>query len=106
MATVIVALLLAKAQSARQSAIAARRLEAISATDKLLQAWWAHPDRIPRRSVGAIADARDMSWRTTRIASTDLRRLGAEIVRVEVVDTSSSTLLTSVEIVLPSTASP
>lgn len=105
LASLLVGLLLAKARYTRQSALADRRIEAVRAVDRLLAAWWAEPARFPRRGTGPIDGAADLSWRTSLVANPTLNELGAQVVRLEVIDDRPGApppegVLATVEVVL------
>jgi hypothetical protein len=105
LASLLVGLLLAKARYTRQAALAERRIEAARAADRLLAAWWADPPRFPRRGAGQIDGAADLSWRTSLVANPTLGELGAQVVRLEVLDDRPTApppegVLATVEVVL------
>src|SRR3982751_5795038 len=86
LASLLVGLLLAKARYTRQSALADRRLEAVRAADRLVTEGWGGPTRFPRRGAGRIDGPNDLSWQTDLVANPALGELGAQVVRLEVID--------------------
>src|SRR5688500_5138483 len=87
MATLLVALLLVHGRSTRQAAAAERRLQAVAAADALLAEWWPSPATFPRSSSGWVdRGGTDFSWRTRLVANGEAERLGAAVVRLEVLD--------------------
>jgi prepilin-type N-terminal cleavage/methylation domain-containing protein len=105
LASLLVGLLLAKARFTRQSALADRRIEAVRAADRLLTEWWADPARLPRHGAGRIDGPADLSWQTSLVANPALGELGAQVVRLEIIDdrtgaTAAGGVLATVEVVL------
>src|SRR4051812_22873145 len=84
--TLLVAVLLARAAYVRQAAAADRRLQAIAAADALLAAWHRDPASLPRGGSGVVAGDGQFSWRTRAVANPDAAALGAETLRLEVLD--------------------
>jgi hypothetical protein len=85
---VLVALVtVARARLARQWADADRRLAAARALDALVARWLDGPtDTIPVSSGGNLDGAPGCTWRTSVSSDPAARRLGAAVVRVEVLD--------------------
>jgi hypothetical protein len=87
-----VALLLVRARTVRQDALAARRLSAVAAADALLSDWREKDLRIPCPSQGDAPGGQDLAWRTHTVTATDaggdgnLDELGLRVVRLEVLD--------------------
>ena len=105
LASLLVGLLLAKARYTRQSALADRRLEAVRAADRLLSEWWADPARFPRRGAGRVDVVSNLAWQTSLVANPTLGELGAQVVRLQIIDDRPGGLtqggvLATVEIVL------
>jgi hypothetical protein len=99
--TLLVAVLLAKAKFTRQAATADRKLQAVAAADELLTAWRQDAHALPRDGSGPIAGDRQLSWRTRSVANADVAALGAQTVRLEVLDDRvAGAVLAAVEIVV------
>jgi hypothetical protein len=101
LASVLVAMLLARAGYMRQTARANRRLEAVAAADALLTAWHRDPATLHPGSGGPVAGDGQLAWRTRLVASAEAESLGARVVRLEVLDerpaASPSPVLATVE---------
>jgi hypothetical protein len=104
LATLLVALLLAKARFTRQAAAADRRLQAVAAADALLSGWHQDPRSLPRSGGGAVSGDGQFSWRTQRVANAPINDMGAAVVRLEILDDRSEAaanpVVTSVEFVV------
>jgi hypothetical protein len=101
LATLLVAMLLAKGRYTHQAALADRRLAAVNAADALLTSWYQDPAALVRNGAGIIADNTELSWRTRVIDNAPIKQLGAQVVRLEIVDSHQSPI-TSVEFVVDS----
>jgi type II secretory pathway pseudopilin PulG len=86
LSTLLVAVLTTKARATRQWASAHRRVEAVSAADRLLAAWWQDVDSFPRRASGRVPGDAAFVWRTAPIANPDLKALSASVIRLEILD--------------------
>src|SRR5580765_2955956 len=86
LATLLVALLLARARYTHQAALAQRRLQAVAAADALLATWHQDPRSLPRAGSGAVAGERQFTWRTQRVVSAAVNEMGAAVVRLEILD--------------------
>jgi len=108
LATLLVAVLLAKGRYTRQAAIADRRLLAVAAADALLTAWHQGATPLPRAGAGIVPGDHGFSWRTQRVANAAVNEMDADVVRVEIIDDRadavSDPVLTSVEFVVESDA--
>jgi hypothetical protein len=104
LATLLVAVLLAKGRYTRQAAIAERRLRAVAAADELLAAWHQNAAPLPREGEGLVSGDSDLSWRTRTIVNPDINDLNAEVVRLEILENRTSSaanpVLASVEFVV------
>jgi type II secretory pathway pseudopilin PulG len=104
LATLLVAILLAKARYTRQAADADRRLQAVAAADALLTAWRQDPRSLPRAGSGMVAGEGRFSWRTRTIANAAISEVGATVVRLEILDdrpeAAANPAVTSVEFVV------
>ena len=104
LATLLVALLMAKARYTRQAAAAHRRLQAVAAADALLSAWHQDPQALPRSGGGVIFGDSGFSWRTQGIPNAVVNDMGAAVVRLEILDdrteAAGNPVITSVEIVV------
>jgi type II secretory pathway pseudopilin PulG len=99
--TLLVAVLLAKAKFTRQAATADRKLQAVAAADELLTVWRQDPNALPRDGSGPVAGDRQLSWRTRTVANREVAALGAQTVRLEVLDDrAAGAVLATVEIVV------
>jgi hypothetical protein len=98
--TLLVAVLLARAGYVRQAAAADRRLQAVAAADALLAAWHRDPASLPRSGSGMVAGDGQFSWRTRAVANPDAAALGADTLRLEVLDDrAAGAVLVGVEFV-------
>jgi hypothetical protein len=104
LATLLVALLMAKARFTRQAAAADRRLQAVAAADALLSGWHQNPRMLPRSGGGVVSGDAQFSWRTQRVANAPVNDMGAAVVRLEILDDRSEAaanpVVTSVEFVV------
>ena len=104
LATLLVALLLARARYTHQAALAQRRLQAVAAADALLATWHQDPRSLPRAGGGMFAGEGQLSWRTQRVASPAVTDMGAAVVRLEILDDRAEAVanpvITSVEFVV------
>jgi hypothetical protein len=105
LATLLVALLLAKARYTRQAAAADRRLQAVAAADALLAGWHQDPRSLVRAGGGAVAGGGEFSWRTQRVDNAAVSEMGAAVVRLEILDerpeaVAADRVITSVEFVV------
>jgi hypothetical protein len=104
LATLLVALLLAKARYTHQAAAADRRLQAVAAADALLAGWHQEPRSLVRAGSGAVAGGGEFSWRTQGIINAPVGELGAAVVRLEILDerpeAAANRVITSVEFVV------
>jgi hypothetical protein len=101
LATLLVALLLARGRFTHQAALADRRLAAIGAADALLTSWHQDPASLMRGGSGTIAGNDDLFWRTHIVDSPAVNQLDAQVVRLEILDNRQQ-ILTSVEFVADS----
>ena len=101
LATLLVAMLLAKGRYIRQSALADRRLAAVAAADALLTAWHQDASSLARTGAGPISGDDGLSWRTRIVANPAVKELDAQVVRLEILDdrptAAANPVLTSVE---------
>lgn len=116
---VLTGLLKARADLKRQSYRAQRKAIAIEIADHLLNTWWANLEEFPIGQHGQVTldqiaptdpwpweahKAGEMSWRTTQRLDDVAERLGARIVRLEIIDDrpmETGKVLVSVELLLP-----
>jgi len=84
--TVLAAVLLADARLTRQELLARHRLEAQDAANSLLAAWWADRDTFPCAADGDVPNHDGWRWRTAVIPNAAAEELGADVVRLEIVD--------------------
>lgn len=97
LATLLTAVLLAKARYTRQWVLAQKRIEAVAAADQLLTDWWTS-SKIPRgNSTGSLPNPA-MSWRLHSIRPRDLAEIDMEILRLEIVDRTTGKIMTSVDL--------
>ncbi len=96
----------------RQLALAERKGQAITAADELIAGWYARPEGVPIDQAGRIETADDLSWRTRQVENGPIDRLGARVVRVEILQgrqdqdagPRAGKVLVTVDIVLPQRA--
>ncbi|MGA2230832.1 MAG: hypothetical protein ABSH22_08025 [Tepidisphaeraceae bacterium] len=96
MATLMTSLLAVKARVIHQNHLAERQREAAAAADQLLAKWWPNPKTFPRSSQGTAADG--FSWRTQITPNSAAQAVGAQVVRLEVFDSSGADV--TVEVLL------
>jgi hypothetical protein len=104
LATLLVALLLARVRYTHQAALAERRLQAVAAAEALLATWHQDPRSLPRAGGGAVAGERQFLWRTQSALNGAVNELGAAVVRLEILDdrpeAPANPVITSVEFVV------
>jgi hypothetical protein len=88
LASLLAALVMAKARYARQAAAADRRVEAVAAADALLAGWHQDPRSLPRdfSGSGAVPGDRRLAWQMRPVANAGVEELGGRVVRLEVLD--------------------
>jgi hypothetical protein len=88
LASLLGALVMAKARYVRQAAAADRRVEAVAAADELLAGWHQNPRSLPRElsGSGAVSGDRRLAWRLRPVANAGVEELGGRVVRLEVLD--------------------
>jgi hypothetical protein len=102
LSTLFVGILVAKGRSIRQLYHAEEKAAAIELTDALVSKWWSNPAQFPRNKRGKIEGHENREWRTSIISNDQLRRLGAQQVRVELFDADSThRVLVQLDVVLP-----
>jgi hypothetical protein len=110
LSTLLVAVLTTKARVTRQSAHAQRRLEAVTAADRLLAGWWRDVKRFPREGGGRVPGDAGLAWRTTPVANAPVNAMAASVIRLEVIDVRNQDMrgavLASVEVVLDDAPGP
>ncbi len=85
--TLMATAMLVKARYTRQMAMSNRRLEAVAATDAMLQAWWAKKT-LPHTGSGDVPGDLGLTWRTTthnQVAKTN-HPVELETTRLEILD--------------------
>jgi len=106
LATLLVALLMAKARYTRQSAVADRRLRAVAAAESLLVGWRQDARSLPRNGGGGVAGEEGLVWRTRVVPNAEVNEMGAAVVRLEILDerrvdeSDRSAVVTAVEFVV------
>src|SRR4051812_36514474 len=104
LSTLLVAVLTTKARVTRQWSHAQRKLQGVSAADRLLAEWWPRRDAFPRQSSGRVSGDNSLRWQTTPVVNQPLNALRTSVVRLEIFDESATRsgedLLASVEVVL------
>jgi hypothetical protein len=104
LATLLVALLLARVRYTHQAALAERRLQAVAAAEALLATWHQDPRSLPRAGGGAVAGERQFLWRTQSALNGPVNELGAAVVRLEILDdrpeAPATPVITSVEFIV------
>jgi hypothetical protein len=97
MATLMASLLAVKARVIHQNQLSLRRREAAVVADQLLAKWWPDPKAFPRTGQGSTQDG--FSWRTQISPNAPTSGAGAQVVRLEVFDSSGADV--AVEVLLP-----
>ena len=93
-----------KARCTRQARITDERRRAIEAADVLLSLWWQQTDTFPRAGAGSVSGSPEFEWRTRTVPNVAAQRLGAQVVRLEVLKAGAapgSESLAAVDVVLP-----
>src|SRR3954447_2506410 len=72
LATLLVAVLTTKARVTRQWTHAQRKLQDVSAADRLLADWWPRRDDFPRQSSGTVPGDARLRWRTMTVRNDTL----------------------------------
>jgi hypothetical protein len=93
----------------RQLALAERKSQAIAAADELIAGWYARPEGVPIGKSGPIESPDGLSWQTRQVANGPITRLGARVVRVEILQDrrgssagpEAGEVLVTVDLVLP-----
>jgi hypothetical protein len=88
LAVLVCAVTLARGRFMRQWETAQRRVQAAEAVDRMLAGWMGGEgdDSIPVPARGSLAGVEGCAWRTEWVADPGATRLGAGVVRVEVVE--------------------
>jgi hypothetical protein len=100
--TILVWMIASQSRIVKQAGRAQRRLDAIRLADHLLTGWWQDRTKFPVQGSGPVGD--EMIWLTKKIQKPELERLGAQVVRLEIIDQRSQAagvVLSTVEVVLP-----
>jgi len=91
--TLLVSIAIARGRFLRQLAESDRRLAAIRSADKLLATWMSGPPQnVPIGAAGILEKPDDFSWSTRAVRDPAATRLGAILVRMEVLDRSPAAL--------------
>jgi len=89
LAVLVCALTLARGRFMRQWESAQRRMQAAEALDRMLAGWIGGAgtqDAIPVPARGTLPGVEGCAWRTQWVADAGAMRLGAGVVRVEIID--------------------
>jgi hypothetical protein len=94
LAVLVCAVTLARGRFMRQWETAQRRTQAAEAVDRMLAGWMGGEgnDSIPVPARGSLAGVEGCAWRTEWVANPGAARLGAGVVRVEVVEAGKRVL--------------
>jgi type II secretory pathway pseudopilin PulG len=94
LAVLVCAVTLARGRFMRQWEAAQRRTQAAEAVDRMLAGWMggAGNDSIPVPARGSLAGVEGCAWRTEWVTDAGAARLGAGVVRVEVVEAGKRVL--------------
>ena len=98
--------LMTRARYLHQAATAKRQAEAITAADALLVNWEQLPSGPPRQDEGAVEQSQGLLWRTHLVDNASVNGLGAQVLRLEIVDGQLVTHvspLAFVDVVVPRT---
>jgi hypothetical protein len=102
LATLLVALLVARDRFMRQWVHANQRMEATIAADALLAQWWDRPEEFPRQAAGDVPGRPNLVWRTSIAPNPRVRQLGGQVIRLEVFHRRDTAAVpVTVDIVLP-----
>jgi hypothetical protein len=80
--TLLASLVVARGRYMHQWALAGRKQVAVQAADRMLAAWWAHLDKLPRNGSGDLLSAK-IHWKTQVVESAAADDLKVQIVRLE-----------------------
>lgn len=99
--TLLVALVQARGDHLRQWTLAQRKLEAVDAAERLLEAWWADPATLPRSGSGTLDGG--WRWRTQvrEAPALEHEALHAELVRLEVLEAEGPKVLVTIDLFVP-----
>jgi hypothetical protein len=102
LASLLTALLLARARYSQQWVLANQRLAAVQLADELLAEWWTEPQELPRADQGVLDEQRGWKWRTQVIQNHAADSIGVEVIRLEILQEDPEAIpLATLEIVLP-----
>ena len=104
--SLLVGLVMAKAAHTRQIAASRRQLEGARLADDLIASWWASGQPVQSGRTGTIGADGQWAWETRAVDNSEIEKLGARVVRVELRDSRSDRAAESdeaivVELVLP-----
>ena len=105
--TILVGVVLAKADLTRQLAHTQRLSAAVRATDELIATWWTSPRGVPVGETGLTGTEKPLAWRTCLAGNPTVESRGARVVRVEVREVDAEPQvepLVVVDLVLPDPA--
>ena len=104
LATLLVAVLLARGRYMRQAAAADRRLQAVAAADLLLTRLRQDPASLPRSGAGQISADDQLSWRTQIIPNPEVNDMGAQVLQLQILDdrpvAAANPIVTTIELVI------
>jgi len=102
LATLLVTVLLAKGNLARQNRQAADRVEACQVLETLLNQWWADRSKFPRNGEGEVPGQAAWRWQTHVVENPQAKPLHAEVVAVALypADGSADQPVARVEVLL------
>jgi len=104
LASLLGAVVTAKARYARQAAAADRKLRAVAAADELLAGWHQNPRSLPPgfSGAGTVPGEARLAWRLRPVPNGGIEQLGGRVVRLEILDErlASSPVVSAVEAVV------
>ena len=104
LASLLGAVVMAKARHARQAAAADRKLQAVRAADELLAGWHQNPRTLPPgfSGAGVVPGEARLAWRLRPVSNGGIEQLGGRVVRLEILDErlAPSPVVTAVETVV------
>jgi hypothetical protein len=117
--TLLVSVIMARAQHVRQLARAQRTLQVTAAVDNLLAGWWPPPPEppeenssskrtqtsIPSYGSGDLPGFDGLQWQTEPLADDSLETFGAWIIRLTVTDTRTHEIIIQLDLAAPESGS-
>jgi len=85
LSTILVLVVVSRSRQARQLALSQRIDSALTAADELIADWYVDPAGMPVDQDGPVEGQENMVWRVREISNDQIERLGARVVRVQLI---------------------